>query len=66
MSGGKFEEKLTCGLEKNIRNFASFQRLKNSKFILEIKMVELNENKNLKQLDWRDVVSNLCFSLEIS
>ena len=51
MSGGKFEEKLNCGLENDIRNFASFQRLKCSKFILEIIMVELNENKNLKQLD---------------
>ena len=33
---------------KNLANLAIFYRLKNSDFILESKMAELNENKNSK------------------
>ena len=55
-SDAKFEEKLTCGLENDRRNLANFHRLKNSDFILEIKMAELNQNKNPKQSDQPDVV----------
>ena len=40
-------------------------RLKNSDFILESKMGELNQNKNLKQLDQLDAVKNFYFSMEI-
>ena len=40
-------------------------RLKNSDFLLEIKMGELNQNKNLKQLDQLDAVKNFYFSMEI-
>ena len=36
-------------------------RQKNSDFILESKMAELNENKNSKQPDWPDVVWNFIF-----
>ena len=35
----------------DMKNFANLHRLKNSHFILESKMVELNENKNSKQPD---------------
>ena len=52
----KFEKKLTCAFKKEMRNLANFQRLKNSDFILESKIVELNQNKNLKQLDLPDAV----------
>ena len=34
-----------------MRNLANFHKLKNSDFILESKMAELNQNKNSKQLD---------------
>ena len=36
-------------------------RLKNSNFILESKMAELNKNKNSKQPDWPDAVWKLYF-----
>ena len=52
----KFEKKLTCAFKKEMRNLANFHRLKNSDFILESKIVELNQNKNLKQLDLPDAV----------
>ena len=37
------------------------QQLKNNDFILESKMVELNQNQNLKQLDQADAVKKLYF-----
>ena len=43
----------------------NFDRLKNSDFILESKMVELNQNKNSKQADRPDTVWKLYFTLEI-
>ena len=43
----KFEGKLTCAFKNDIRNLASFRRLENRDFILESKMAELNQNKNL-------------------
>ena len=52
----KFEGKLTCGFKNEMRNLANFHRLKNSYFILESKIAELNQNKNLKQLDRPDTV----------
>ena len=39
------------------------ERLKNSDFILETKMVELNQSKHSKQ---PDAVWKLCFTLQIS
>ena len=48
-SDAKFEGKLPCGLENDIKNLANFHRLKNSDFILESKMAELDQNKNSKQ-----------------
>ena len=42
------------------------ERLKNSDFILETKMAELNQNKNSKQPDQPDAVWKLYFALEIN
>ena len=44
--GAKFEGRLTCAFKNYLRNLANFHRLKNSDFILESKMAELNQNKN--------------------
>ena len=62
----KFESKLTCAFKNNMRNLLNFLRLKNSDFILESKMAELNQNKNSKQPDWSDDVWKLYFTLEIN
>ena len=59
----KFEGKLTL-LSK--LTLANFHRLKNSDFILESKMAELNQSKNLKQPDRPDVMWKLYFNLEIN
>ena len=40
-----FEEKLTCAFKNDMRNLANFYRLKNSDFILESKITELNQKK---------------------
>ena len=61
----KIEGKLTCAFQSD-RNLANFHRLKNSNIIFESKMTELNQNKNLKQLDQPDVVRKLYFTLEIN
>ena len=42
----KFEGKMSCAFQNDMRNLANFQRLKDSDFILESKIVELNQNKN--------------------
>ena len=55
----KFKVKLTCAFKNEMRNLANFHRLKNSDFILKSKMVELNKNKNLKELDLPDAVRKL-------
>ena len=41
---GNFEKKLNCVLENDM----NFHRLKNSDFMLESKMADLNQNKNSK------------------
>ena len=46
----KFEEKLTCTSKNDMKNLGNFHRLKNSDFILESKMAELNQNQN-NQID---------------
>ena len=54
-------------LSKNdMKNLANFHRLKNSGFILESKMVHLNQDKNSKQPDRPDAVSKLYFTLKIN
>ena len=55
----KFKRKLTCAFKNETRNLPNFHRLKNSDFILESKMVDLNQNKNLKQLNRPDDVRKL-------
>ena len=62
----KFKEKLTCAFKNDMRNLASFHRLKNSDFILESKKAELNLKKKSKQLDRPDAVRKLYFTLEIN
>ena len=47
----KLDGKMTCAFKNDMRNFANFHRLKNRDFILESKMAELNQNKNLKEPD---------------
>ena len=41
-------------------------KLRNSDFILESKIAELNKNKNLKQPDWPDAVWKIYFTLKIN
>ena len=52
----KFERKLTCAFKNDMKNLADFDRLNNSDFILENKMVELNQNRNSKQPDRPDAL----------
>ena len=54
-----FEGKLTCAFKNEMRNLANFHWLKNSDFIIESKMMVLNQNKNLKQLDRLDAARKL-------
>ena len=58
----KFEGKLTCAFQNEMRNLANFHRLKNSDLILESKMAELNQNTDSKQLDRPDAVRKLYFT----
>ena len=44
-----FEGKLTCVFKNDMRNLENIHKLKNSDFILESIMAELNQNKNSKQ-----------------
>ena len=62
----KFEAKLTCVFKNDMRNLSNFHSLKNSDFILESKVAELNQNKNSTKLDRPDAVIKLYFSLEIN
>ena len=61
-----WKKKLTCGLKNDMRNLANFHRLRNSDFVLESNMAELNQNKNSKQLERLDAVRKLYFTLEIN
>ena len=62
----KFEGKLTCAYQYDMRNLANFHSLKNSNFILESKLAELNQNKNSEQPDRPDAVWKFYFTLEIN
>ena len=61
----KCEGKLTCTF-KNGRNLSNFQRLKNSDFILQSKISELNKNKKSKLADRPDAVQKHYFTLGIN
>ena len=54
--GAKFEGKLTRAFKNDMKNLANFHRLRNSDFILESKMAELNQNKNSKQSNRPDAM----------
>ena len=47
-SDAKFEKKLTRAFQDDTRNLVNFHRLKNSDFILESKIAEINKNKKMK------------------
>ena len=49
----------------DMKNLPNFHKLKNSDFILDSKIVELNQNKNSKQADRPEAVWKLYFILEI-
>ena len=52
--GAKFQGKLICTFQNDMRNLVSFHKLKNTDFILKSKMTELHRNKNSKRLDRPD------------
>ena len=52
----KFERVLICTFKNDMRNLAHFHKLKNSDFILESNMADLNQNKNSKEPDRSDAV----------
>ena len=52
----KCEGELAFTFKNDMRNLANFHRPKNSDFILESKMAELNQNQNSKQADRSDAV----------
>ena len=64
--GAKCFGKLPFFFKNDKKNLTNFRRMKNSDFILENKLVELNQNKNSKQADRPDAVWKLYFTLEIS
>ena len=66
MFDAKFERKLTCTFKNDMKNLTNFHKLKNSDFILESKMAEVNQNKKSKQPDRLDAVWKLYFILEIN
>ena len=61
-----FKGKLTCAFKIDMRDLANFHSLKNSDFILQNKIVEENQNENLKELDRPHAVRTLYFTLEIN
>ena len=61
----KFWRKLTCAFKNNTKNLANSHKLKNSDFISESKLAELNQNKNSKEADRPDAAWKLYFTLEI-
>ena len=53
----KFEGKLTVAFKNDMKNLGNFRsQAENSDFILESKIVVLNQNKNSKQPDRPDIV----------
>ena len=55
----KFAGNMTCVFKNYVRNFSIFHRVKNRDFILESKMVQINQNQNSKQLDRPDAARKL-------
>ena len=65
-TNAKFEGKLIFVSQNDMRNLANFHSLRNSEFVLESKMSELNQNKNSKQPHRPDAARKLYFTLEIN
>ena len=61
-----FEGELICAFINDMRNLANLHWLKNSDFISESEMVELNQNKNSNQPEQSDAVWKPYFTLEIN
>ena len=57
---GKFEGKLTCVFKNDMRKLANFHRMKDSDFILESKIAELNQikiqNNQINQMQWENFI----------
>ena len=66
----KFERKLTCAFQNDMRNLTNFCRLKNSNLILESKMAELNKKKtttkNIEAARSTRCSEKLYFTLEMN
>ena len=60
----KVDRKLSCTFKNDIMNLKNFHRLKNSNFILESKMAQLNQNKNSNKTDQPYLVWKFYFTLE--
>ena len=58
-NSAEFKQKLTFRYKIDMRNLTKFDRLRKSNFILESKLVELNQNKNSKKLGRPDAVGKL-------
>ena len=62
-----FEGKLTCAFKNDTRTLADFHMLGKSNFVLESKMVDLNQSQNSKQPDfisprkWMNTTANKMF-----
>ena len=56
----KLEGKLTFAFKNGLKNLADFHRLKNSDFILESKMAELNQikiqNNQVEQMQYENFI----------
>ena len=55
-----FEGKLTCVFKNDTRKLANFHRMKDSDFILESKIAELNQikiqNNQINQMQWENFI----------
>ena len=62
----KREQKLTCTFNNDMGLLTNFRRLKNSDFILESQMVQLNQNKQLKTTRATRIKVKSLFTFEIN
>ena len=60
----KICRKTACKIDMG--NLANFHKLRNGDFISESKMLQLNQNKKSKQLDRKNTVWQLYFTLIIN
>ena len=62
----KIWSKATTAFKNGMRNLVNFHKLKNNDFFLEIKMVELNQNKMSKNKIHQMHCKKIYFTSEIS